>query len=257
MHGGDFILMARRRAGLSQRELAERLGCRQATIARWEQDARHPSFEEAQAAVRVCGFDLAGAIVADDRSWWAQIALQLAQSPSERVRSLSPPGAGDPSPALELLAEHSIPAIVLGEVAGALQGWPLVLSGTGVVEVCGHPNAVGPALVVAGFADADGEYVLPSGHSVSVVGQPPGTHGWTDLSRGADAVTIAGGTVRVAGVVDLLRIAEASAVGERTREVLAYHALLDVRRAQRARPATPSTDEERLRRWLSQQTPVA
>jgi transcriptional regulator with XRE-family HTH domain len=196
MNGGDFILMARRRAGLSQRELAERLDCRQATIARWERDERHPSFEETQAAVRACGFDLAGMIVADDRSWWPQIALQLAQTPSERVRSLSPPGALDPSPALELVAESSVPAIVLGEVAGALQGWPLVLSGTGVVEVCGNPDAVGPALIEAGFADGGGEYVLATGQSISVAAEPPGTHGWGDLSRGADALTIAGGTVR-------------------------------------------------------------
>jgi transcriptional regulator with XRE-family HTH domain len=257
MHGGDFILMARRRAGLSQRELADRLGCRQATIARWERDERHPSFEAAQAAVRACGFDLAGTIVADDRSWWPQIALQLARSPSERVRSLSPPGAVDALSALELLAQSSVPAIVLGEVAGALQGWPLVLSGTGVVEVCGNPDAVGAALIVAGFADGDGEYVLPTGQSVSVVAQPPGTHGWADLSRGADALTIAGGTVHVAGVVDLLRVAEARMSGERTREVLAYQALLDVQRTRQARLTAPTTDDERLQRWLSQQTPVA
>jgi transcriptional regulator with XRE-family HTH domain len=257
MHGGDFVLMARRRAGLSQRELAERLGCRQATIARWECDERHPSFEETQAAVRACGFDLAGSIVADDRSWWPQIALQLEQSPSERVTSLTSPGAINPSPALDALARHGVPVIVVGEVAGALQGWPLVLSGAGVVEVCGGVDTVGPALIEAGFSEANGSYVLPTGQSISLAVQPPGTHGLGDLARGADAVPVGTGAVTVAGVVDLLRSAEASAAGGRSREVLAYQALLDVRRAQRSRSASTATDDQRLQHWLSQQTPVA
>jgi transcriptional regulator with XRE-family HTH domain len=196
MRGGDFVLMARRRAGLSQRELAERLGCRQATIARWERDERHPSFEETQAAVRACGFDLAGSIVADDRSWWPQIALQLEQSPSERVRSLTPPGAIDASPALDALARLSVPVIVVGEVAGALQGWPLVLTGTSVVEICGNAETIGPALIEAGFADVNGGYLLPSGPSISLTERPPGTHGSGDLIRGADAVSVETGIVR-------------------------------------------------------------
>jgi transcriptional regulator with XRE-family HTH domain len=256
MHGGDFILMARRRAGLSQRELAERLGCRQATIARWERDERHPSFEETQTAVRACGFDLAGTIVTDDRSWWPLIAVQLEKRPSERVSSLTPPAAIDPSPALNRLAERNVPATVMGEVAGALQGWPLVLSGDGVTEICGIADLIGPALVDAGFAVMDGRYVLSTGQAVSVVTQPPGTHGQADLARGADVITVEGGSLQVASVVDLLRIAEASADGERTREVLAYQALLDVRRAQQARSGKPTTDDERIQQWLSQQTPV-
>jgi transcriptional regulator with XRE-family HTH domain len=256
MNGGDFILMARRRAGLSQRELAERLGYRQATIARWERNVRHPSFEETQTAVRACGFDLAGTIVAEDRSWWPLIAVQLEKRPSERVSSLTPPGTIDPSPALNRLAERKVPATVIGEVAGALQGWPLVLSGGGITEVCGSADLVVPALVDAGFADTDGRYVLSTGQAVSVVTQPTGTHGQADLARGADVITVEGGSLKVAGVLDLLRIAEASADGERTRELLAYQALLDVKRTRQARSATATTDGERIQRWLSQQTPV-
>jgi hypothetical protein len=170
------------------------------------------------------------------------------------VRSLTPPGAVDTSPALQAIAEHSLPVIVIGEVAGALQGWPLVLTGTGVVEVCGNPDEVGPALTDAGFDDVNGLYALATGQAVSVTTQPPGTHGPADLGRGADAVIVQGGAIRVAGVLDLLRIAEASVPGERTRDVLAYQALLEVKRAQQLR-LKRTTDEERLQRWLSQQTP--
>jgi hypothetical protein len=150
---------------------------------------------------------------------------------------------------------NGLSVILIGEVAGALQGWPLVLGGTGVVEVCGNPDVVKPALVGAGFADVDGRYALPTGQAVAVTSQPAGTQGFADLSRGADAISVPGGTIRVASILDLLRVAEASAPGERTREVLAYQALLDVKRAQRAQPSQAS-NEERLQQWLSQQTPV-
>jgi transcriptional regulator with XRE-family HTH domain len=42
MDAKDLIVIARKRAGISQRELAERLGRPQATIARWEAGAREP-----------------------------------------------------------------------------------------------------------------------------------------------------------------------------------------------------------------------
>src|SRR5436305_14618661 len=123
MTGGDLVLMARRRSGLSQRELAERLGCRQATIARWERGVRQPSFADVQAAAAACRLDLDVHLTREDRSWWPQIAEQLDLAPLDRVRRLSP------SPALpewiELLARSPAPGIVLGEAAGALHGWPL------------------------------------------------------------------------------------------------------------------------------------
>ena len=142
-----------------------------------------------------------------------------------------------------------MPVIVVGEVAGALQGWPLVLSGAGVVEVCGGADTVGAVLTNAGFAERDGSYVLPAGQSITLVAQPPGTYGRADLIRGADAIPVGSGTVNVASVVDLLRIAEASAAGERRREALAYQALLDVRRAQQNRSASSrrSASERRQR----------
>jgi transcriptional regulator with XRE-family HTH domain len=82
--------MSRRRAGLTQRQLAERLGLRQATIARWERGDRQPSFEDTQAAARACGFDIDAHLVVEDRSWWPQIAAQLELDPLKRVRRLTP-----------------------------------------------------------------------------------------------------------------------------------------------------------------------
>jgi transcriptional regulator with XRE-family HTH domain len=55
MRGGDYVMMARRRAGLTERQLAERLGLRQATIARWERGDRGVSVDDVELVARACG----------------------------------------------------------------------------------------------------------------------------------------------------------------------------------------------------------
>ena len=257
MHGGDYISMARKRAGLSQRELAERLGCRQATIARWERDDRHPSLEETQAAVRACGFDLGMNLVAEDRSWWPQIAVQLERSPVERLRSLTPPGAPDLVPALEVLSTIETPAVVIGEVASALHGWPLVLSGTGAVEVCGEPDKLAEQLLAKGLSESKELYAMASGQRISVVQRPPGTTGPRDLVRGAETIGLPTGSVRVASVLGLLRIADAADGGRRSRETLALQAVLEVERARAVAAPVTASNQERLQAWLDQQPAAA
>src|ERR1035437_7422929 len=93
MRGGDYVVMARRRAGLTQRQLAERLGLRQATIARWERGDRGVSLNDVEVVARTCGLQLDAHLLVEDRSWWPQIAMQLELDPLERVRRLTPPGA--------------------------------------------------------------------------------------------------------------------------------------------------------------------
>jgi transcriptional regulator with XRE-family HTH domain len=230
MHGGDYISMARRRAGITQRALAERLGCRQATIARWERDDRHPSLEEVQAATRACGFDLAVSLVVEDRSWWPQVAVQLDRAPLERLRSLTPPGSPDLVSLLELFDGIGLDAIVIGEVAGALRGWPLVLSGAGVIEVCGDLGSVDRALRDAGMRRVRQRYQVAPGQFVSVLERPPGTSGIRDLRRSGERIGLTGGELRLAGLLDLLRIAEASPLGARSREALALQAVVEVQR---------------------------
>lgn len=240
MHGGDYILMARQRARITQRELAARLGCQQATIARWERDDRHPSLAETQAAVLACGFDLGVSLVSDDRSWWPQIAVQLERSPVERLHSLTPAGAPDLVPVLALLSGIGTPAIVIGEVAGALHGWPLVLSGTGGVEVCGEPAELTEQLAASDLTPIGDDYEMASGQRISVVRQPPGTAGPRDLLRGAETIELPSGPIRLASVLDLLRIADARDGGSRSRETLALQAVLEVERARTA--STPAVD---------------
>ena len=76
---------ARRRAGLSQAELAERSGTTQSGIARWESNRTSPSLEDVRRIVRLCDLDLEVAIVPQDDSDIAQAERLLALSPQERV----------------------------------------------------------------------------------------------------------------------------------------------------------------------------
>jgi transcriptional regulator with XRE-family HTH domain len=253
MRGGDYVLMARRRAGLSQRELAERLGLRQATIARWERGDRQVNVEDVEAVAAACGLHLEAHLAVEDRSWWSQIALQLELDPIDRVRHLTPPGSSDLAGGLSALATAGHPLVVIGDVAGALQGWPLVLSAA-VIEVCADN---GPPLTEIGRRLGRREYELPGGARLRAVDGLPGTHGFRDLWRGAEPIAIEGGELHVASVLDLLRIADSS--GRRTAhlEALAYQAVLDVRDA-RSKEPTPDgrTPAERIEAWLTQQTPV-
>lgn len=58
MQGGQIIREARRRSGLTQQDLAERLGTTQSVITRWETGQRSPTLETVVKAVRACGLDL-------------------------------------------------------------------------------------------------------------------------------------------------------------------------------------------------------
>lgn len=55
---GHLIREARRRAGLSQAELAERAGTTQSAIARLERGRTSPSVERMRELIRACGLDL-------------------------------------------------------------------------------------------------------------------------------------------------------------------------------------------------------
>lgn len=83
---GALIKEARRRADLTQQELAEALGTTQAQIARWELGKTSPSFERVVSAIRACGFDLAVSIVTPDDQHASLIEDNLSFHPADRLR---------------------------------------------------------------------------------------------------------------------------------------------------------------------------
>jgi transcriptional regulator with XRE-family HTH domain len=86
MRGGTLIREARRRAGLTQRELAARLGTTQSAIARLERGGTEPSFDRVVEAVRACGFELVPRLVPADDSDWSVASTNLAVDAETRVR---------------------------------------------------------------------------------------------------------------------------------------------------------------------------
>lgn len=90
MNGRTVVREARRRAGLTQAELAARAGTTQSSIARLETGATDASLARIDLLVRACGFDLvieldAGRVDPDE---WSRAQRNLARSPDERVRDV-------------------------------------------------------------------------------------------------------------------------------------------------------------------------
>jgi transcriptional regulator with XRE-family HTH domain len=84
-YGGDLIREARRRAGLTQTELALRAGTAQPAIARWESGRTAVSLDDVRRLVRLCGFELELSLVARDDSDLAQASRLAELSGQQRL----------------------------------------------------------------------------------------------------------------------------------------------------------------------------
>jgi len=73
-YGGDLVREARRRAGLTQAELATRAGTAQPAIARWESGRVAISLDDVVRLVRLCGLDLELMLMRRDASDLVQAA---------------------------------------------------------------------------------------------------------------------------------------------------------------------------------------
>ena len=86
MTGGQFVLEARRREGLTQRELARRAGLSQPQVARIESGVMSPTFNRVVELVRACGLDLVAWITPADDSDWHIALANLALDVDARIR---------------------------------------------------------------------------------------------------------------------------------------------------------------------------
>src|SRR5436305_2608842 len=119
MSGGDLIAIGRRRAGISQRLLAQRLGVPQSTVARWEAGDHEPSVATVARALSACGLALMVGIGNADDSYQHQIAQQLALAPSERVERLGRQLPVAPADIAAALAAEEVPYVPAGEPGAA------------------------------------------------------------------------------------------------------------------------------------------
>lgn len=81
----DLIVEARRRAGITQSELARRLGTHQPVIARWEAGRAEPDFRTVVRVVRACGLDLNVSLSVSDDHDVTLIRRELSALPHERL----------------------------------------------------------------------------------------------------------------------------------------------------------------------------
>ncbi len=88
MRGGDLVREARRRAGLSQPELARRAGTTQSAIARLEAGRTSPRFDTVLHLLRLCGFRLDVGLDPYDDSDIEQAEALLRLTPEERLDHL-------------------------------------------------------------------------------------------------------------------------------------------------------------------------
>ena len=88
MISGDLLREARKRAGLSQAELARRARKPTSTIGRWERGEVLPSLETLRQVIRACGLELTFGIANADLEGHdlSLIDRSLAKSPAERAQ---------------------------------------------------------------------------------------------------------------------------------------------------------------------------
>ena len=86
--GNDLVCEARKRAQLTQRELADKVGTTQSAIARLESGRTRPAFDDVLRLVRLCGMDLDIMMSERDDSDWAQALRQLQLPRAKRIRRM-------------------------------------------------------------------------------------------------------------------------------------------------------------------------
>jgi transcriptional regulator with XRE-family HTH domain len=88
MRGADLIREARLRAGLTQDELSRLTGTQRSVIARWEQGAVSPGFDNMLEMIEACGFDLPLMLVPRDASLNERLDKNRLLSPERRAQRL-------------------------------------------------------------------------------------------------------------------------------------------------------------------------
>ncbi|MGH9199122.1 MAG: helix-turn-helix domain-containing protein, partial [Acidimicrobiia bacterium] len=88
MRGASIVREARLRAGLTQKQLAHRLGTKQSVISRWESGSSSPTLETLAAILRAVGLELHLRLADRDDHDLTLALLNRALSPDERIERM-------------------------------------------------------------------------------------------------------------------------------------------------------------------------
>jgi transcriptional regulator with XRE-family HTH domain len=105
---GALVREARRLAGLSQAQLADRIGTKQSVVSRWERGVDEPRLSTLARILQACGFEADLTFRRHDDIDRAAIRAQLARTPTERVEwAVAQVNAGNvDAPDDEALLQH-------------------------------------------------------------------------------------------------------------------------------------------------------
>lgn len=248
MDAGRVLREARRRAGLTQRDLAARAHVAQSQIARIERGHTVPRVDTLDELLAACGEGLYARRrmgVGVDRSlidWMRELPAAArarvaedsehyeARGPGEPVRRI-PQGSWRPRDAFGVLAAHGVRFVVIGGFAANLHGSPVSTMDTDICYARDDENLnrlaaalrdldACPSGVSEGLPFVLDERTLKHGLNFTLVtsagrldclGEPAGTTGFDDLDANAVEVQLDDVTVRVASLADLIRMKLAAA----------------------------------------------
>ncbi|MGH7687143.1 MAG: helix-turn-helix domain-containing protein [Candidatus Dormibacteria bacterium] len=88
LRAATTIREARDRAGVTQAQLASRLGTSQAAVWRWERGLVEPSWATVLRAVAACGMAVAGRLETVDPDDWRLVEAGRNRTPAQRLHDL-------------------------------------------------------------------------------------------------------------------------------------------------------------------------
>jgi len=240
MNAGRALTRARKRAGLSQRDLAERAGVTQSTIARVESGSMGLRVNTFERLLRECGFALeverrlgigvdrttfSFEASPDDRIGYMATAAVNVSELFASSRNEKAMGPFDPLRMLIELRKHEVDFVVIGGMADAAHGGASI---TDDLDICysRSDQNVDRLLVALTFLEAASRddstldartlkvrdlcaFDTPVG-KLDCVRMPRGTYGFDDVVRDALNIDVDGADVMVASLDDLVRMKRAA-----------------------------------------------
>lgn len=232
MTSGQLIRSARLQSGLTQAELAERIGVPASSIGRWENDTVEPGYSTLRRVLQACGFDIPPVLelFEPDEKLDALVEQARTLTPQERLarmmtrRRLS---SLDPYAMLRELEYRRVSYVVIGGLARIVHGSDEKTENLDITPSLRPDNLrrLEEALEALmahrvdmrplGIAelDAEREPWVPffcEGGELHVVARPRGTRGYDDVRRRANREPLGEGLrPSVADPADLVRMLEA------------------------------------------------
>lgn len=243
MTSGQLIRSARLQAGLTQAELAERLGVPASSIGRWENDTVEPGYSTLRRVLQACGFDIPPVLelFEPDQKLDALIEEASRLTPQERLAKMMTRrrrSSLDPYAMLRELEYRRVSYVVIGGLARIIHGSDETTEDLDITPSMRPDNLRRLAEALEALdarrvdmqplrieeLDAEQERFVAlvcDGGELHVLARPLGTRGYEDLRRRANREALGEGLrPAVADPADLVRMLEAHDVPVRDPRVL-------------------------------------